>query len=375
MTYTSYAIVGQRVKKSKLTPHGWEITQSIDRNDVAIIALPGSDANSSQKANGFAKAIQNILKIKKTPIYSVEYAFNGRNPVADRDALLNIYNQGTPEEIYKLRRTEDPDYIPKYIYDIYSTILAPRLRNEDGSKPSIKKIAQRLNKLVFVNHCQGSTVAFQLERLLEQDLEKLGYSKSVQSFLLKQVHNIHIAPVTPYGKTKTTTFKFLSLTDKKATSVNHERFKYIRKRKKEHQKFLETIKNKKTPTPPPSPFAMDFSVICPTENETIFAVNNLYPLEHQELYANTQTDIEHCFDSFYDKEDEYRTKQGDRLSQTFIELVNHLVDHAHKNNKEYTELESIFKTKHFSTIIKSAKQNLHNLYKREINLLRKTQTR
>ena len=375
MTDTSYAIVGQRVKKSKRHPHGWRITSSIDRDEVAIITLPGSDANNSKKANGFAKAIQNILKIKKTPIYSVEYAFNGRNPVADRDALLNLYNQGTPEEIYKLRRTEAPEYIPKYVYDIYSSILAPRLRNEDGSKASIEKIAQRLNKLVFVNHCQGSTVAFQLERLLEQDLDKLGYSKSVQSFLLKQVHNVHIAPVTPYGKTKTTTFKFLSLTDKKATSVNHERFEYIKKRKQEHLQFLESIKNKETPPKNNSPFAMDFSVTRPTENETIFAVNNLYPLEHQDLYADTQTDIEHCFDSFYEKEDEYRTKQGDRLSQTFIELVNYLVDHAHKNNKEYTELRNIFSIKRFSTIIKSAVQNRHNLYKREINLHRKNQTR
>ena len=375
MTDTSYAKVGKRVKKSKLNPIGWEPTTRISPDEVAVITFPGSDANDSKKANGFAKAIQNILKNKKIPIYSVEYGFNGRNAVADRDALLNLYDQGTAEEIYKYRRTESPDYIPNYIYDIYKTIIAPRLRNDDGTKASISTISQRLNKLVFVNHCQGSTVAFQLERLLEKDLDNLGYSKSVQSFLLKQVQNIHLAPVTPYGKTKTTTFKFLSLSDKKATSIRHNRLSYIRKRKKEHQKFLDNIKEKHSSPPTTTPFSMDFSVIRPTSNETIFAVNNFYPLEHQELYNDTQTDIEHCFDTFYEKDDEYRTKQGDRLSQTFIELVNYLVEHACKNQKEYTELPSIFNTRRFSTIIKSAEQNRHKLYKQEISLMRKNKER
>ena len=375
MTDKSYAKVGQRVKKSKLNPTGWEYTNQIPPDDIAVITFPGSDANNSRKANGFAKAIQNLLKNKKTPIYSVEYGFNGRNAVADRDALLNIYNQGTPEEIYRYARSEDPTYIPKYIYDIYSSIFAPRLRNEDGSKASIEKIAQRLNKLVFVNHCQGSTVAFQLERLLQADLKKLGYSKSVQSFLLKQVHNIHLAPVTPYGETQTTTYKFLSLTDEKVTSVNHERFEYIRKRKQEHLNFLANIKDHNPSQIKDKPFVMEFSVIRPTQNETIFAVNNFYPIEHHELYEDTQTDIEHCCDTFYDKEDEYRTKQGDKLSQTFIELFNHLVEHAHKNKDKYTELESIFNTKRFSNIIKSAEQNRHNLYKREIAIMRQNHNR
>ena len=59
MTDKSYAKVGQRVKKSKLNPTGWEYTNRIPPDEIAVITFPGSDANNSRKANGFAKAIQN----------------------------------------------------------------------------------------------------------------------------------------------------------------------------------------------------------------------------------------------------------------------------------------------------------------------------
>lgn len=141
----------------------------IPPDEPCIVALPGSDADNSKKANGFAKMIEEILKDKRMPIYSVEYELAGRISVADREAMLNHFGQGTPNSPLLRGRDEDNGYIPQYIRELYAQTLAPRLRAADGSRLSIAQTAQRLNMITFVNHCQGSTVSFQLERLLVED--------------------------------------------------------------------------------------------------------------------------------------------------------------------------------------------------------------
>ena len=173
MTDKSHAKIGRRVKKSKLFPLGWERVNEIDADEIAIISLPGSNTDNSKKANGFAKMIEEMLTDKKIPIYSVEYDTTNRLSIADRIALLKYYNQDTSNNSYQHYHKEDDGYIPNFIYEIYNQTLAPRLRDENGNKVPIKLASQRLNKLVFVNHCQGSTVSFQLERLMIRDMKKL----------------------------------------------------------------------------------------------------------------------------------------------------------------------------------------------------------
>ena len=65
MADNSHIRLGKRVKKSKAHPFGWEYMAQIPPDEPCIVALPGSDADNSKKANGFAKMIEEILKDKR----------------------------------------------------------------------------------------------------------------------------------------------------------------------------------------------------------------------------------------------------------------------------------------------------------------------
>lgn len=367
MADNSHIRLGKRVKKSKAHPFGWEYMTQIPPDEPCIVALPGSDADNSKKANGFAKMIEEILKDKRMPIYSVEYELASRISVADREAMLNHFGQGTPNSPLLRGRDEDNGYIPQYIRELYAQTLAPRLRAADGSRLSIAQTAQRLNMITFVNHCQGSTVSFQLERLLVEDLKSLGHSEKVRNYLLKQVHNVDVAPVIPYGITQTTTFKFASFADEKVTSVRTPQSEYILQRKREHERFMAGINgNQAARTAGDRPFTMNFSLFRPTGNETVFAVNNMYPVEVQK--DEDFDGIEHTFDSYSDKDDDYRTKQGDQLSQAFHEVVNWLAEHSKKNQETLTELPDIFKEPRFSRIIARAQNNRYDFITKETGI-------
>lgn len=369
MADNSHIRLGKRVRKSKAHPFGWEYMAQIPPDEPCIVALPGSDADNSKKANGFAKMIEEILKDKRMPIYSVEYELASRISVADREAMLNHFGQGSPNSPLLRGRAEDNGYIPQYIRELYAKTFAPRLHGEDGTRLSIAQTAQRLNMITFVNHCQGSTVSFQLERLLAEDLKSLGHSEKVQNYLLKQVHNVDVAPVIPYGITQTTTFKFASFADEKVTSVRTPQSEYILQRKREHERFMAGINgNQAARTAGHRPFTMNFSLFRPTGNETVFAVNNMYPVEVQK--DEDFDGIEHTFDSYSDKDDDYRTKQGDQLSQAFHEVVNWLAEHSKKNQKALTELPDIFKEPRFSRIIARAQNNRYDFITKETGIMK-----
>ena len=369
MTDNSHAKIGQRIKKNKEHPLGWKYVDAIPPDMPCILTLSGSNTDNSKKANGFAKMIEEMLKNKKIALFSAEYDTSDRKSVTDRLALLNYYNQGDANNPLLHYREEEYGYIPQYIKDIYQKTIAPRLRDEQGNKVSIAKAAQRLNMISFINHCQGSTVAFQMERLMQEDMKQLGYSDKVQDYLLKQVHNIDVAPVVPIGITKTTTIKFGSFADEKATSIRIPKIEYILRRKREHERFMEGISGNETERKAGNrPFMMNFSVFRPTSNETIFAVNNIYPVEIQE--DENMDGIEHVFASYSDKDDDDRTKQGDQLSQALREVVNIMAEHGLKNEKELSELPDIFKMPRMTQIIKRAQNNRYEFMSKETKILR-----
>lgn len=379
----SHIHLGLREKKTKQNPHGWQPVRGIAPDKPCLLALPGSDANTEQKANGFAKLVKSMLKDQSFPVYSVDYEKGNRNFRIDREALLARYGQENPKYPFIRHVSEsDKTYIPQYIRELYQMTLAPRLRNENGDKASIATIAQRLNALVLIGQCQGGTVALQLEHLLKEDMSALGLSEKISEYLLKQLHVIEVTPVTPLGVTQATTFKFASFSDEQATSVNTPQTQYILRRKAEHERFMEGLAGNETERQAGNrPFSMDFSVFRPSSTETIFAVNNMYPssIQQDEEFDG----IEHTFDTYSEKEDYVckgddfidRTKQGDQLSTMLRELTNHLVDHAKKNAAELVELPDIFKTPKLSLLIKRAQNNRYNFITKEIQLRRQRQNR
>ncbi|MCM1323788.1 MAG: hypothetical protein NC218_06465 [Acetobacter sp.] len=366
----SHIKLGKRVKKSKEHPLGWEYINIIPKDIACIIALPGSNADNSKKANGFAKMIEETLMDKSLPIFSVEYNFGERIFRIDREALLSQYGQEDKNgKFIRCVKEEDKTYIPQYIRELYAKTIAPRLRDDNGKQAPIQQAAQNLNMLVFADHCQGSTISFQLERLMDADMKQLGYPEKTRDYLFKQIHNIAVAPVTPYGITKTTTFKFVSLDDEVAMSVRTPQIQHILRRKHEHQRYLDGISGNETERQSSNkPFTMQFSMFCPSGNETVFAVNNMYPIDIQQ--DPDYEGIEHTFAPYSDRDDDDRTKQGDLLSRTFRTTLNWLAAHAKKNETEFVELHNISQEKNLSPLFKQAKNNRYNFITRETSLLK-----
>ena len=118
---------------------------------------------------------------------------------------------------------------------------------------------------------------------------------------------------------------------------------------------------------------MNFSLFRPTENETIFAVNNMYPLEIRKQ-VNFE-EIEHTFDSYSDKDDDNRTKQGDQLSMTLRTVINWLVKHAKNNKEDLVELPDMFKEPTLIPLLKRAENNRHYVKSKEIDILRSRKSR
>lgn len=304
------------------------------------------------------------------PVYSVEYEYGGRTLRIDREAVLARYGQENHDlPFINHVKEEDKTYIPQYIHELYAQTIAPRLRDENGNKAPIAQASQQLNMLIWVNHCQGTTAFFLLEQLMKQDMQKLGYSPQTGEYLLKQLHAVDVAPVTPYGITKTTTFKFLSLDDEIAMSVQTPQIKYIQKRKREHKRYIEGISGNETERLADNkPFTMQFSLFHPTRNETIFAVNNLYPAEIQQ---NEEYDgIEHTFDSYTDEVDDMRSKQGNLMNRTLHDIIGWLIEHAKKNQTALTELPDIQKEPRFQSIIHQMQNNRYNFITKETAILR-----
>lgn len=371
----SHIKIGLRVKKSAEYPLGWKYVSSFPKDQALIIALPGSSVDNSRKANGFAKMIEETLEDKAMPVYSVEYDYGERVFRVDREAILAQYGQEDKTgQFIKYVKEEDKTYVPQYIRELYAQAIAPRLRDDNGNRTSIRQAAQRLNMLVFANHCQGSTVAFQLERLMQEDMKKLGYPEKTGEYLLKQLHNISVAPVTPYGVSKTSTYKFVSLDDDVAMSVRTPQIQHILRRKREHQRFLEGINGNETERSAGNkPFSMQFTMFCPTGNETVFAVNNMYPKEIQQ--DPDYDGIEHTFAPYSDKEDDDRTKQGDMLSRTFRGVLNKLARHAKQNESAFAELPDLGRDKALASLFKTANNNRYNFITAETALLRKRRSR
>lgn len=347
----SHIRLGQRVKKHKLTPHKWEITEQISPDRACLVILTGSATETDKKANNYAKETLELLKNKSLPVYAVAYNKGERDFRQDREAVLARYGQANPRLPYiRNVKEEDKYYVPRYICELYTATLALRLRQEDGNKAPLALAAQRLNMIPFITHCQGSTALQQMEYLMEKDMAELGYTKTQRQYLFRQIHSINVAPVTPIGKTQTTAFKFITLKDEVALSVHTAQTNYI------YNRQLDDIKP-----------IMDISLFRPTENETIFAASSIYYENNDANILISTPTTEHSYAALTDIEDNDRTIAGDKLSYTFRTILNWLAEYALKNQTEFSELPSIFKEKRFNFILKETQNNRYEFIKREIS--------
>ena len=102
--------------------------------------------------------------------------------------------------------------MPRYIQDIFDNVCLERI-STNGERIDTTQAAQNIRKAIIIDHCHGGYVALKLEELMLQKMQELGYKKSEQEKILKQLLVISYAPDCPLGISKAQTITFSSATD------------------------------------------------------------------------------------------------------------------------------------------------------------------
>ncbi len=237
------AQIGLRCPKSDEYPHGWKKVDSIPADEVCVVYLGGDGATDDRKANGYTKVAQNDIKTAlqtDVPVYGVTYDFEGKNPTFARKmqflkhraaALLSERKQ---QQIKEDVADENAD--EAYLEKLYKNIMEPRIvPAQKGRCFTAEEISRNIRKITFVTHCHGGYVAYELEKRMRNQLEKLGYSLPERKNILSQMLVVAHAPSCPLGVQQSAFYSFRSAYDGQGETGWGILPEYIRKRKREER--------------------------------------------------------------------------------------------------------------------------------------------
>ena len=187
-----------------------------------VVIFPGDGTNTDRAANGFAKIIDSVFqKNEKPEIYSLVY--RDSSPCYAHRLYMQADTNHLNDSRYPLGRAPQP-----YLDTFYQEQILPLISQKSGKgRIPLKEVAQYLRSTTIVTHCHGSTVLLDIEKKLKQSMQELGYSKSEQAFLLKQVVSINFCSSMPLEQTQTSALHIISQADGQAVanwrfgSLNH----------------------------------------------------------------------------------------------------------------------------------------------------------
>lgn len=220
----SFTCLAERGKKTESNPFGFDIAQNITADEVVVLTLTGTgDAGIHySNYNGYLKRInefvEEISEEAKQPVRSVVAVVDFGNyysPVTARNLLALQYAK-PKEALAKLQPLpiiRQQEYkMPRYVQDIFDNVFSERI-STNGKRIDTVQAAQNLRKVIIIDHCHGGYVALKLEELMQQKMRELGYKKSDQEKILKQLLVMSYAPDCPLGVSKAQTITFSSAMD------------------------------------------------------------------------------------------------------------------------------------------------------------------
>ncbi len=222
----SSACLAERGEKSEDNPFGFELAKTITPNEVVVLSLTGegnAGANYSNY-NGHLKRINEYVE---------EISAEAGYPVRSVVAVVDYGKYHSPQQARQLcmQRVKDikkykaalqslplisqQEYIsPQYVKDIFNNIFLERIAANNGTQRlSGTEAAQNIRKVIVMTHCHGGYVALKLEDELKRKMTELGYKKSEQKNILKQLLVLSYAPDCPLGISQAQTISFSSATD------------------------------------------------------------------------------------------------------------------------------------------------------------------
>lgn len=202
------AHISLRVNKDENNPHGITDTNIIPIDVPCIIAIGGERTISRRDANYYASILNRLFlasKIDDIGIYSAYYQYDDTNRNAERATLFRAAQS-------RIKKFDTPGTESKYINDLYSSIIKPRISNNERRFSDIDVI-KNMRRVVLFTHCHGAAVVRMFQNLMLSEMQKLGYSKQTITHAMKSLLVIQHAPVAPLFRNMFNTVSFMSASD------------------------------------------------------------------------------------------------------------------------------------------------------------------
>ena len=201
-------LFGKRVKKTASNPQGWNTIYDGEREqpklsedtlltEKSVIVLPGDGAVSERAVNGCCKSVHLMLVASGIPpeqmphVYGLGYL--SAYQIEHRKQVLSELKQDqlffkTPEKL-----TEEQNYWKPF----YNEYIQPLIRDENGHPYPVSQVEKNLQNVTFVSHCHGGFVAYQVEKMLSEELSEI-YPKEAKK-LMGSVRMMHFSSRRPIG--------------------------------------------------------------------------------------------------------------------------------------------------------------------------------
>lgn len=281
-------------KRDLNAEHHWqpiEILSALKNHRRKVLIFPGDGTETAREANGFAKAVESAFsKENKPEIYSLFYKDNSSccTHRLHMQAATNHLN----DSLYPLGRAPQP-----YLNTFYQEQILPLIsQNKGKERISLQEAAQYLRDTTIVTHCHGSSVLFELENKLKQSMQELGYSKTEQAFLLKQIVSINFCSSMPLEQTQTSALHIISQADGQA--VSNWRFGSL-------NHFIQTqnLSPKET------------ALFDTLNNEKCLVLRNIYDLGVDEIAGASPNEHLGTLYLYLDMTEKYRTPESTQALQ------------------------------------------------------------
>lgn len=210
MTTTNNGKMTKRVPKDTTNAFGIVDVNTIPVDTPCIVAIGGERTISRRDANYYASILNHLFAaygINDVGIYSAYYQYDDTNRNAERVALF----RAAQSRIKQTNATIQPQE-SKYIADLYSSIITPRISNHGKQFTDIDIIKNMRNVIIFT-HCHGAAVVRRFQDLMLSEMQKLGYNEQTITRAMKSLLVIQHAPAAPLFRNMFNTVSFMSASD------------------------------------------------------------------------------------------------------------------------------------------------------------------
>lgn len=217
----SFAFLAERCPTSDDAPHRIRPAFPILPEENCVLVLPGTGGRkiNLRDYNGMLKQTDNFVKNNidsaSTPVRVCVAICDFGEQHLDKIARKSAYFEAWYPQYVESLKHDIPQaclqetFNPLYIKDIFETAILPRITSQDGNgRLPLNQAQQNIRRLNIVAHCHGAYVATQLEKLMDEKMNELGYLPEEQQKIKSQLLVLAYNPDCPKHISK---FRFISV--------------------------------------------------------------------------------------------------------------------------------------------------------------------